>query len=118
MKSSLGSGILAMPLAFKSAGFIMGVVGTLIIGFICTYCSHILVKITVMKKMECAHNFIKLQLMFHLQKVKMSQELCRIEKKPSLDYGDVCEKIVANGPKKIRKYSRAARYLPTCIWKS
>lgn len=45
MKSSLGSGILAMPLAFKNAGIIPGIFGTIIIGFICTHCSKILVSV-------------------------------------------------------------------------
>ncbi|PSN47057.1 Proton-coupled amino acid transporter-like protein pathetic [Blattella germanica] len=42
LKGSLGSGILAMPMAFKNAGLSFGVVATFTIGFICTYCVHIL----------------------------------------------------------------------------
>lgn len=45
LKGSLGSGILAMPMAFKNAGLTFGVVATFAIGFICTYCVHILVSI-------------------------------------------------------------------------
>lgn len=44
LKGSLGSGILAMPLAFMNAGLIFGLVATALIGFVCTYCVHILVR--------------------------------------------------------------------------
>jgi proton-coupled amino acid transporter len=43
LKGSLGTGILAMPNAFYRAGYVVGVAGTLFIGFICTYCIHQLV---------------------------------------------------------------------------
>lgn len=43
LKASLGTGILAMPNAFHNAGYVVGIVGTLVIGFLCTYCIHILV---------------------------------------------------------------------------
>lgn len=46
LKGSLGSGILAMPLAFMNAGLIFGLVATALIGFVCTYCVHILVRFT------------------------------------------------------------------------
>ncbi|XP_044766732.1 proton-coupled amino acid transporter-like protein pathetic isoform X2 [Coccinella septempunctata] len=44
LKGSLGSGILSMPLAFAHAGLAMGLACTLLVGIICTYCVHILVK--------------------------------------------------------------------------
>lgn len=43
LKSSLGTGILAMPAAFKNAGLLFGALGTIIVGLICTHCVHILV---------------------------------------------------------------------------
>lgn len=45
LKCSLGTGILAMPEAFLNAGLLIGVIGTVIIGFLCTYCLHILVSL-------------------------------------------------------------------------
>ncbi|KAL4718353.1 hypothetical protein ACJJTC_000468, partial [Scirpophaga incertulas] len=42
LKSSLGSGILAMPAAFKNAGLAFGTLGTIIVGFICTHCVYVL----------------------------------------------------------------------------
>ncbi|XP_073974096.1 proton-coupled amino acid transporter-like protein acs isoform X2 [Rhodnius prolixus] len=44
LKGSLGTGILAMPQAFYNAGLLVGAVCTVLIGIICTYCLHILVK--------------------------------------------------------------------------
>ncbi|CAB0007826.1 unnamed protein product [Nesidiocoris tenuis] len=43
LKSSLGSGILAMPHAFLHGGLIFGAIGTVIVGFICTHCVKLLV---------------------------------------------------------------------------
>lgn len=43
IKSSLGSGILAMPNAFKNGGLIFGLIGTAAIGTLCTHCIYLLV---------------------------------------------------------------------------
>lgn len=43
LKSSLGTGILAMPMAFHNGGLLFGGIMTLIVGFLCTHCVHILV---------------------------------------------------------------------------
>lgn len=43
MKGSLGTGILAMPHAFSKSGYVVGAVGTLVIGVLCTYCIHVLI---------------------------------------------------------------------------
>lgn len=43
LKASLGTGILAMPNAFHNAGWLVGFIGTLVIGLLCTYNIHILV---------------------------------------------------------------------------
>ncbi|CAH0560284.1 unnamed protein product [Brassicogethes aeneus] len=42
LKCSLGTGILAIPRAFKASGLAVGVVGTVFIGILCTYTIHIL----------------------------------------------------------------------------
>nr|CAD7393740.1 unnamed protein product [Timema cristinae] len=44
LKGSIGTGILAMPNAFMNAGLVVGAVGTVVVGFICFHCVHILVK--------------------------------------------------------------------------
>ncbi|CAG9134616.1 unnamed protein product [Plutella xylostella] len=46
LKSSLGSGLFAMPAAFKHAGLIPGCLGSFLVGFIATHCVHILVSCT------------------------------------------------------------------------
>ncbi|XP_066147999.1 proton-coupled amino acid transporter-like protein CG1139 isoform X2 [Euwallacea fornicatus] len=44
LKGCLGTGILAMPEAFKLSGMINGIISTFLIGVLCTYCLHVLVK--------------------------------------------------------------------------
>lgn len=44
LKGSLGTGILAMPNAFHHSGYLVGSIGTIIIGIVCTYCVHILLR--------------------------------------------------------------------------
>lgn len=83
LKGSLGTGILAMPMAFKNAGLFFGLAATFTIGFVCTYCVHVLVK--------CAH------------------ELCRRTRVPSLDFADVAETAFSCGPPAVQKFSRLAR---------
>lgn len=85
LKGSLGSGILAMPLAFKNAGLYFGLVATFLIGIICTYCVHILVK--------CAHT------------------LCRRTQTPSLGFAEVAETAFLVGPEPVQKYARLAKWV-------
>lgn len=42
LKSSLGTGILAMPIAFHHSGYLVGSVGTVVLGAIAVYCIHML----------------------------------------------------------------------------
>lgn len=44
LKGNVGTGILAMPDAFRNAGLVLGTIGTLIMGVICTHCMHMLVR--------------------------------------------------------------------------
>ncbi|KAJ8959323.1 hypothetical protein NQ318_022009, partial [Aromia moschata] len=44
LKGCLGTGILAMPEAFKYSGMANGIVSTFLIGALCTYCLHVLVR--------------------------------------------------------------------------
>lgn len=43
LKASLGTGILAMPIAFMYSGLALGIAATIFTAFICTHCSYILV---------------------------------------------------------------------------
>lgn len=85
LKGSLGSGILAMPLAFLNAGLWFGLVATFAVGAICTYCVHILVK--------CAHI------------------LCRRRQIPALGFADVAETAFLDGPEVLHKWSRLIRFV-------
>jgi solute carrier family 36 (proton-coupled amino acid transporter) len=44
LKGCLGTGILAMHEAFNNSGWLNGLIFMAIIGFICTYCFHILIR--------------------------------------------------------------------------
>uniref|UniRef100_A0A336MRI7 CSON000253 protein n=1 Tax=Culicoides sonorensis TaxID=179676 RepID=A0A336MRI7_CULSO len=83
LKSSLGTGILAMPAAFKNAGLLFGALGTIIVGLICTHCVHILVK--------TSHNVAK--------KTKI----------PVLGFAETAERVFEYGPMPLRPFSRAAK---------
>lgn len=85
LKGSLGSGILAMPMAFLNAGLWFGLGATFAVGLICTYCVHILVK--------CAHT------------------LCRRRQIPALGFADIAETAFLDGPEQLIKYSRLVRFL-------
>lgn len=83
LKSSLGTGILAMPLAFYNAGLVFGMVGTLVVGFLCTYCVHIL--------------------------VKTSHDICKVARVPSLSFSETAEKVFEYGPQPLRSWSNFAK---------
>ncbi|XP_070501979.1 proton-coupled amino acid transporter 1 isoform X1 [Chironomus tepperi] len=85
IKGNIGTGILAMPDAFRNSGLYIGLVSTLFLGFVCTHCMHILVK--------CSH------------------ELCRRLQVPSLNFSGVCFASFETGPESLRKYSGHARNL-------
>ncbi|KAJ2950495.1 hypothetical protein O0L34_g8738 [Tuta absoluta] len=82
IKSSLGSGLLAGPLAFVQSGWLIGIFGTLIVGILCGHCIHIL--------------------------VKTSRGCCRREKKPMLNYAETCKSTFENGPKFVRPFANTA----------
>ncbi|XP_058061139.1 proton-coupled amino acid transporter-like protein CG1139 isoform X1 [Anopheles bellator] len=85
LKGNVGTGILAMPDAFKNAGLYVGLFGTLLMGAVCTHCMHILVK--------CSH------------------ELCRRLQVPSLSFDEVCHRAFESGPVGLRRYSKLAKNL-------
>ncbi|CAG9809251.1 unnamed protein product [Chironomus riparius] len=47
LKASLGTGILAMPMAFSYSGLVTGIFATIATALVCTHCAYVLVK--------CAH---------------------------------------------------------------
>jgi len=83
LKGNIGTGILAIPDAFRNAGLIVGLVGTLLMGAICTHCMHMLVR--------CAH------------------ELCRRRQVPSLSFAEVVEAAFLSGPVSLRPLSKYSK---------
>ncbi|XP_050086530.1 proton-coupled amino acid transporter-like protein CG1139 [Anopheles aquasalis] len=80
LKGSLGTGILAMPNAFHHAGWTVGVIGTVLIGLLCTYCIHLLVKV--------------------------EYELCKRKRVPSLNYPAVAQAALLEGPNALKPLSK------------
>ncbi|XP_003703905.1 proton-coupled amino acid transporter-like protein pathetic [Megachile rotundata] len=83
LKSSLGTGILAMPNAIKNGGVLFGGIGTIIIGMICAHCVHIL--------------------------VRSSHVLCKRTKTPKMTYAETAEAAFLYGPKPVRPFANASR---------
>lgn len=72
LKGSLGTGILSMPLAFHHSGYLVGIIGTVVIGCILTYCIHMI-----------------LNTMYYL---------CRKKKVPSFTFPALAEAAFNEGP--------------------
>ncbi|KAE8573825.1 proton-coupled amino acid transporter-like protein pathetic isoform X1 [Halyomorpha halys] len=83
LKSSLGSGILAMPMAFKNGGLVFGIIGSILTGLLCTHCVHLL--------------------------VYCSQVLSVRTKKPSLGFAETAEVAFQTGPPKYKNWASFAR---------
>jgi len=79
LKSSLGTGILAIPNAFRRSGFVVGVIATIIIGTIAVYGVHIL--------------------------LKCNYELCKRKKVPSMKYPDIAKTAILEGPPSLHKFA-------------
>ncbi|XP_054008695.1 proton-coupled amino acid transporter-like protein CG1139 [Hylaeus anthracinus] len=82
LKGSLGTGILAMPRAFHNSGYAVGIVATIIIGLLCTYCIRIL--------------------------VTSQYELSKRKRVPSLTYPATAEAALMEGPAPFRCCAKAS----------
>lgn len=103
VKSSLGMGIFAMPMAFKHGGYIFGLIATVTVGIICTHCIHLLVMLTFFTIMQ--NKFKKNP----IQKVSTSHKICKKTKTPSLRFAETAEMVFANGPVPFQRWSFVAR---------
>ncbi|XP_030023923.1 proton-coupled amino acid transporter-like protein pathetic isoform X2 [Manduca sexta] len=83
LKASLGTGILAMPYAFKCAGLVLGILFTVLVAVVCTHCSYILVK--------CAH------------------VLYKKTRRNNMTFAEVGEASLKNGPQALRKWAKSFR---------
>ncbi|XP_041972824.1 proton-coupled amino acid transporter-like protein pathetic [Aricia agestis] len=85
LKACLGSGVLAMPAAFKNAGLAGGIVGTFLAGVVCTHTVYVLVKI--------------------------SQSVCVVAKKPSMSFAETCGAVFSHGPTRLRPWGNFVKLL-------
>lgn len=84
LKASLGTGILAMPVAFSYAGLVGGIVSTILTAIVCTHCAYVLVK--------CAHT------------------LYRRTHKTAMGFSDVAEVAFSNGPAWGKPFASVTKY--------
>jgi proton-coupled amino acid transporter len=82
MKSSIGTGILAMPSAFKNSGLVIGIFGVPLIGIITIHCMHLL--------------------------VRCEEELCRRLEQPYLEFERVARSAFSVGPVSLRRHADRA----------
>ena len=82
LKGCLGTGLLAMPSAFNNSGYIVGLIATIMIGSLATYCLHIL--------------------------IRSQYELCKILKVPVLNYPMTMKAALEHGPKSTRSLASKA----------
>ncbi|XP_044254420.1 proton-coupled amino acid transporter-like protein CG1139 [Tribolium madens] len=86
LKGCLGTGILAMPEAFKNSGLLNGLVSTFLIGALCTYCLHVL--------------------------VQAQYVMCKRLKVPMLSYPQSMKVALESGPQCLRPF---AKYSPLLV---
>ncbi|XP_061707880.1 proton-coupled amino acid transporter-like protein CG1139 [Cydia pomonella] len=80
LKCSLGTGILAMPQAFARSGLVTGIISTVIVGALCTYCLHVL--------------------------VRSQYDLCKRLRVPLLTYPESMAAALSRGPPALRVLAR------------
>ncbi|KAK6636476.1 hypothetical protein RUM43_010137 [Polyplax serrata] len=83
LKGNIGTGILAMPDAFRNSGLLVGFFCTLFMGAICTHCMHMLVK--------CSHR------------------LCKKRQVGSLGFPEVVETAFELGPEFLQPLAKASK---------
>ncbi|XP_055599202.1 proton-coupled amino acid transporter-like protein CG1139 isoform X2 [Uranotaenia lowii] len=82
LKGSLGTGILAMPQAFDNSGYVSGLINTVLIGILCTYCLHLL--------------------------VQAQYTLCKRHRVPMMTYPISMKVALEEGPQALRRFSSCA----------
>ncbi|CAB3225375.1 unnamed protein product [Arctia plantaginis] len=83
LKASLGTGILAMPKAFKNVGLVLGIFYTILVAVVCTHCAYILIK--------CSH------------------VLYKKKRKTQMSFPEVGEAALEYGPQALRSYANGFR---------
>lgn len=99
LKGSLGTGILAMPKAFHQAGYLSGLINTILIGILCTYGLHILVSVGCVQRMNCKISF---DFSFVDFQVRSQYILCKRRRVPILTYPISMKLALEEGPPALR----------------
>lgn len=111
LKASLGTGILAMPDAFRNSGLTLGIFATIFVAFLCTYCSYILVS-TVTPRRSTRFIFKRWKLLQMLRpQVKCAHELYKRTRVTAMGFAEVAETAFNAGPKPMQRYSSFARFI-------
>ncbi|XP_055586858.1 proton-coupled amino acid transporter-like protein pathetic [Uranotaenia lowii] len=83
IKASFGTGILALPLAFKNGGLLFGIPGTILVASVYTHCIRML--------------------------VSTSWKVCKLSKVPLLDYAKTAECVFLHSKVDLKKYKYVMR---------
>ncbi|XP_039481822.1 glutamate transporter polyphemus isoform X2 [Drosophila santomea] len=89
LKCVIGTGILAMPLAFRCSGFVVGAVMSILLMILLTYSIHLL--------------------------VSGMTECCRRRLVPQVSMPEAVRIAYEEGPKWVNCFGRAASFLTTCV---
>lgn len=91
LKGNIGTGILAMPDAFRNSGWLVGIFGTMFMAVICTHCMHILVSrssLFLIKRLEIFILFLRTIINFV---ILVGILFARIMPKDSRTYVGICQ---------------------------
>uniref|UniRef100_A0A4Y0BM91 Aa_trans domain-containing protein n=1 Tax=Anopheles funestus TaxID=62324 RepID=A0A4Y0BM91_ANOFN len=83
LKGSLGTGILAMPSAFRNGGLVFGIIGTTLVGIIYAHCVYLL--------------------------VSTSQKSCKRTRVPVLGFSETAQSVFRHGPIATQRFGNAAK---------
>ncbi|KAH8348002.1 hypothetical protein KR084_002972 [Drosophila pseudotakahashii] len=89
LKCVIGTGILAMPLAFRCSGFVVGAVMSILLMILLTYSIHLL--------------------------IAGMTECCRRRQVPQVSMPEAVRIAYEEGPKWVNCFGRAAGFLTTCV---
>ncbi|XP_053690107.1 proton-coupled amino acid transporter-like protein CG1139 [Sabethes cyaneus] len=89
IKGSLGTGIMAMPMAFKNGGLFFSLIGSVAICFVYYHCVELLVGI--------------------------SQKACKNGRIPALGFAETAEAVIVSGPTPLKRYSSFAKNYIDCM---
>ena len=108
LKGNMGTGIFAIPDAFKNAGLVVGSVGLPIMAIVCVHCMHILVRLIYYIIFLCIFLYYKA---FIVQQVRCSNVMKKRSGLQYMDYADVVETACTTGPDSVARYATFARYI-------